>query len=177
MTTKYIGIDPSSSSTGVCIIENNDFDIFSIRPNKKETDHHARIYQIADKIEEVIDSEAGVVVEDLSSLRSMSGEFGFADRLEILGAIKYVCLKSGGKLYCCHPKTLKMFVTGRGDSHKREIKKAILTDYNIAVRNSDEADAVGLAMIGKACFDSDVRWTLKNSQLSAIANFSQFNHF
>ena len=43
---------------------------------------------------------------------------------------------------------MKKFVTGKGTADKDQIQASLLTEWDIAINQNDEADAAGLALYG-----------------------------
>lgn len=104
-----------------------------------------------------------VFIEDYAF---MSRSIRLHDSIEFIGCVKqwlYWDLRVKG-IGVVSPTTLKKYVTGSGKSPKSIIVREVHRKWGVEVANDDEADAVGLARLCGAFFDSKWPAQLKYEQ-------------
>lgn len=150
MTSKILGIDPSLTATGFCLLKNNRLFLQQVyRPKNTGTD---RLFEIEKKIEEVIASTAPdiVVIEGYAYARTKQahqmGELGWAARrtMENLKNMYHY------EWFEVSPNSLKKFATGKGNSKKDTIMLYIYKRWKVEIVDNNIADAYILAKIGQA---------------------------
>jgi Holliday junction resolvasome RuvABC endonuclease subunit len=100
-----------------------------------------RLKYIKDKLQKILVTyDADILVMEGYSLESKNTPFALG---ELGGIIKMTCAELDIPFYVAPPNVLKKFVTGYGGASKELIK----THYKL--KNSDVADARGLAELGK----------------------------
>jgi crossover junction endodeoxyribonuclease RuvC len=88
-----------------------------------------------------------IVFEDLSFGSNMPGA---SERTGLAYLIRYSLWARKQRFVLVAPKALKKFVTGSGIAEKNTCMLHVFRRFGISATNDHEADAVGLAFIGRA---------------------------
>lgn len=148
----YVGIDPSLTATGICILPPNGkpiLDTIRTTPHSQKTKYH-RLKYIATDIGERVSrlGDVFVCIEgpflNPKMLNSVSGliEVGYAIREKLFwGGIPFRVVP---------PSSLKKFVANNGAAKKELILKRVLQLWDIDTDDNNQADAAGLAHFAKA---------------------------
>lgn len=140
-----IGLDLSLTATGLARYEDGTTTYCTVpgegtgllRMIGIEKDVLAKIYPM---VKLVVCEELAFTRNDPSS-QERAGLAYFLRRNFFQNCVRYILVA---------PNTLKKFVTGKGNAEKSLMLREVYRRWDIAVDNDNEADAVGLCMIG-AC--------------------------
>ena len=155
---RIVGIDPSLSRTGVCIIAGDSTTAYSVKaPNKLGMFQRQRM--LVDGVRQYLRLGDVVVFEDFGISARFAPSGRFCERIELCGMLKLVC-PAVTKLpwLSLAPTMLKSFVTGKSGAHKAEMLEAVRTKWGVAVQNDDEADAFGLARYAQAMLNQEPKY-------------------
>ena len=156
---RVLAIDPSLSSLGYCIFEDGLlYDFGVIQPLNKADEQHIKLYQLANRLQQIIDEENidKVVLEGLS--------FGsISSSVRILGAIYFQIL------ILCHinnleweefaPTAVKKSATGSGKAKKPDMWKALpeklqqKIEVEFKAKNSGKFDICDSFHLGKYYYE------------------------
>lgn len=111
-----------------------------------------------------------VVYEDYAYGKSGRGGFGATfDIGELGGVVKLLLFERGFDVLCISPTSLKSIIAGHGHAKKPEIVKQLRDRYGIQVAQHDEADAVGLLLIGEMrCASNNIPQDLRKRFASVL---------
>jgi len=147
---RVIGIDPGLVCTGVATVDKGKVETFPVKTRRTCSDA-ARQYHIVDSILRYVVPGDVLIFEDFA----MSGKFQpsgkFVERIEIAGALKFVCQRKTGLPFLqCRPGHLKAFAAGKASAGKDEVRKAVCGELCRMPNKitTDEADALALAILG-----------------------------
>ena len=151
---RIVGIDPSFTRTGVCILDNCQTDtphptFYSITSSKKYSVFE-RQKQIVNNIKNLLHVGDVVIFEDFAISARFSPSGRFCERIELCGMLKLIspCITKLPWLVIA-PTMLKSFMTNKSTAHKIEVINAVKSQDIIPVKqdiNDDEADAFVLAL-------------------------------
>jgi Holliday junction resolvasome RuvABC endonuclease subunit len=150
--TVYIGIDPSLTGTGVCILDA--YGGHSVRTIKTTPKTHPNIYRRIDCIVNAITEIAGrhadprICIERVFvSPKNMNSQ----QHLIVLGYMIRRMLFWGGLMFIeVSPMTLKKFVCGNGKAEKSMMLMRVYQHWDVSADDDNQADAVGLAHMAQA---------------------------
>lgn len=152
---RLIGIDPSFSRTGVCVIDGDAVTFTSIKSDKSLSIFD-RQKQLLRGCKQLLQKDDIVTFEDFSVSARFAPSGRFCERIELCGMLKLVCpMITKLPWLCITPSMLKSFATGHSTCHKEEVMKAITEKWGMVAANNDEADAYVLARYTKAVFDNE----------------------
>ena len=145
----YIGIDPSYSSTGLIIL-NDDAKIVkqeTYKFNKKGVDTEDRLIMVKEKlIDPVINMHDGDIIKVCMEGPSYSSKGSHVLQMGALNFfIRYWFRVGGVDITILTPNELKKFVTGKGNCKKDLILLKVFQKWGIEFTCDDLADAYGLA--------------------------------
>ena len=147
---RYVGLDPSFTNTGVCIIDGDAVDTFSIRTSPKDP-VFTRQKQACVSVCKLLHPGDLIAIEDFGMAARHSPSGRFLERIEMCGMLKLLMgQKTRAPWFSCSPDILKMFITGRGTAKKEQMVEAVRYIWNQNVKNDDEADAFALARLCQA---------------------------
>jgi len=163
---KFCGIDPSLSSTGVCITNNEESDYlesFAIKSTKRG---EARLIEIRNKV-------TSILVEHKPNYIFYEGyAFGARGRVfdlgELGGVLKVKLFEEEYKFFIVPPTVLKKFIIGKGIAPKDLMREYVYRAYgkgSEVLKTTDEVDAFALCQFGIAI---EVR--LNNKKLDLAKN-------
>jgi Holliday junction resolvasome RuvABC endonuclease subunit len=165
---RYVGIDPSLSRTGLCIIDDAGIEARSL-PTSRKLSIYDRQLQIVKSAAAQIRAGDIVVLEEFGISARFAPSGRFVERIEICGMLKFLLPKvTGLPWFSVPPNLLKKFVTGKASSKKDEVISSVRDNWKVMVNNDDEADAFGLAAYARSVFTGDRKF------LHLIAKFLQF---
>jgi Holliday junction resolvasome RuvABC endonuclease subunit len=163
-----VGIDPSLTSAGVAILKNGQPTHVS---HHGFAGHNGATYQtrsrrIRHQCTNVTRAalthgqpDLVVIEEHPYAVRISAGEF---DRSGLWHGIYGAIDAREIPIVVIHPGTHKKWLTGRGDAKKRDIIDNIAEWWtDLAIANDDEADALGLALIGAFHLGDPMPFTVK----------------
>lgn len=140
----FIGIDPSLTGTGICIIDRNCKLLSSSL--------------IATKAKDTIEVRYSVIIENIKTIDNLHSSIiaiegiGFGCRgqgmFQLAGlhyVIRYFLWKRKIKFMIVPPTTLKKFVTGKGNSKKELMLKTVYKKWGMDFDDNNVCDAYGLA--------------------------------
>ncbi len=164
---RYLGLDLSLNSTGVAEISETHLEHYRWRP-PEDMRGAERLAWYDKKITMLLHgcSYTAVVIEGYAYGRSnrahQAGELGGVIRLALWR-------NRPGAVYVVAPSTHKKFVTGHGGSPKALIPLHLFKRWGLTVEQEDEADAVGLALMGVYRHSRGLEEGLINPQREALA--------
>ena len=143
-----LGIDPSLTATGLCLclayqVTQPPRLLLTITTSQMGL---ARLRTIADAVAYNAESAMLTVMEGISM-----GSRGMLDQLAGLHWLIRDRLITEPLIVA--PSQLKKFVLGSGKGEKSMMLREVFRRWNIVAANDNEADAAGLAMIGRAYLD------------------------
>ncbi len=165
---RFVGIDPSFSRTGVCILGQN-YSFFESVNSDKKANTFARQKQIVHSICALLQKNDIVTIEEFGISARFAPSGKFCERIELCGMLK-MCIPIKTKLpwLSITPSMLKSFATGKATSHKDEVMEAISKRWGVTPSNNDEGDAFVLAMYTKSVLQDDV---LEKKRLKKFLEF------
>ena len=149
---KVIGIDPSLTTTAVCVSSADDgwFEMNTFKSSPVGYHVADRIKRYLDFSREIVDqceehSVTLVLIEGFvftSAQASVQGEFGGILRCKLLAAFP-------GLVHEVAPATLKKFVTGKGNASKVAMAGAIAHRDGVEFDTDEAYDAFGIAQMAR----------------------------
>lgn len=176
---KFIGLDLSLTSTGVCSFITNPVALITrvIKTSNKLT--YAQRYN---KIIESILSEYSISTITSTFIEGYSfGSFGKSSSMSYLielgGILKFKLYREGINYVIVPPTLLKKFISGKGTSKKEDIKLHIYKKYGQEFESSDAADAYALVAMGVAydCGKSINGKNLTSAEIECISRLREMN--
>lgn len=149
---RVVGVDASLTATGVAYCIQGKFDCHVIRSFPADGSVRDRIKAILASFEDTLLYRDIVVFEDFGMVSKFSrSSRNSTDRLELLGAMKFIASRKTGLPYLIvTPTSLKKFFTGNGGASKAEMKRAASSIVGKTIRDDNIADAIGLVVFGRA---------------------------
>lgn len=153
-----LGVDPSLTSSGLCILEADGYVPFTMKP-KSTLRGAARLAWLRDSVE-------GFVVENCPSPTLIClegyayGAKNQAHQLGELGGVLRVWIYEqgfAGQTVVIPPTLLKQFVTGRGNAKKEEVMRDAFKVWGVEGSN-DQVDAFALAAMGWSFLGGGPPW-------------------
>lgn len=185
--TRVLGIDPSLTCTGWAIRVDGKVISGHIATDKLRGPR--RLAYIRDQIAEVIEKyqPEKVAYEDYAMGKAKGGNGRIFDIGELGGLLKTLIWEQGIPVVMVAPTCLKRFLTGKGNpgakgrvrmtdaQKKAQIRLALQRYFNLLVPQNDEADAVGLMLMGeiKAGVTQAPQDELLSIRLDAITQCSE----
>ncbi|MDR1945990.1 MAG: hypothetical protein LBQ51_02330 [Desulfovibrio sp.] len=163
---RFVGIDPSLSRTGFCALSDG---VTVIRHKVTSVKNPVldRQVEVVTAAREFVQKGDIVLLEDFGIAARFALSGRFVERIEICGMLKLVLPAiCAVPLLVVPPTMLKSFVVGNGRADKEAMVKAVESKWGICVSCDDEADAFGLAALGRAFFNGE---KIKTSVLSKFA--------
>lgn len=141
----FIGIDPSLSSTGLCVLDQGGgqaiLKTMPCSPNKGAQRLYDMEGMMVSELQRFSHLPALVAIEGYAF-----GSFSQRERLGEWGGVLRLCLY---KLHLPYvevpPSTLKKYVTGKGNSKKNQILLAVYKKWGVSCKDDNQADAYSLA--------------------------------
>ena len=179
--TRYVGIDPSLTRTGVAILETGLVTPISITSSNK-TRPDVRLFRIVSEVSKYLKHGDVVVFEDFGFGGRFNRNSGkLIERLELLGMLKLRAMQiTHLPILTALPSWIKKFLIARGSRvSKDDIVKEVRERWCISVANDDEADASGLALLACAALGGPlpVETCLRKPQSKAVQDFLEINKF
>jgi crossover junction endodeoxyribonuclease RuvC len=166
-----IGIDPSLVETGVVGVRNGKVEFSHLVKSKKIGDtpreEMERIRNIVDEIIFIIEkyNPAIVVMESIAFMAHNT------TALAQLCGVNYMVRDAVYKnhlLYMVTPTGLKKFITGKGNCQKDLMLLETYKRYKISFSNNNSCDAFGLAKIGEALINKDLKLPKHQEEVISI---------
>ena len=149
-----IGIDPSTTATGIAMLKNGEYYLSEvIKPNKK-LDVTLRSFEIAEVIQECLavncqEKIEKVVIEKVYSFNRQ----GLEVQNRLIGMIEFVLCELNIPFEYAHPSEINKLwnipqSTKKCKVNKKELTiKAVNEHFKLNITSNDEADAISLAML------------------------------
>ena len=166
---RVIGLDPSLTSFGVGYLtvfpEPSEFRLWTESSEilKPRVTGAQRLLWFYEKITQVIVHADLVVVEGYAYSQGNA----MAKMGELGGVVRMAIYESGVPWGDVAPTTLKKFITGKGNAKKDQIMLEVYKRWGFDKATTDEADALGLAMMG-ATGVYDLNTGLPKTNLEAL---------
>lgn len=144
-----LGIDPSLSSTGICIMSDDGLviDSIAIQPISKGSERLAVFHQSLKII---------IAKYDIHDIRAFIEGYAFGannqrEALGELGGVLRLELYDGNiPVVVVQPTALKKFATGKGNADKILMGVQLMKEFGLEYPTSDQTDAYWLALFGRA---------------------------
>ena len=177
---RIIGIDPSLSSTGVCVLEHGKSPLLRSIKTKRSQSVFERQRETVGALRYVLSKGDVVVMEDFGVSAQYQPSGRLFERIELCGMIKLVAPSiTGFPWFLATPSMLKSFVAGKASARKEDVVKAVKDVWKIPVGNDDEADAFGLSRYAVAAFTEETKYKTKTAKFlsysSNVANFKRLS--
>jgi crossover junction endodeoxyribonuclease RuvC len=157
-----IGIDPSLCESGVVGIRNGKVVFSHLVKSKKAGDtpilETERLRTIVDEIIFILDKHKPSVVTMESIAFMARNTTALAQLCGINYMLRDVIYKKY-MLYMVTPTGLKKFITGKGNCAKELMLLETYKKYKVSFTNNNSCDAYGLAQIGDALINKDLKLT------------------
>ena len=159
---RIVGIDPSLSRTGLCILEDGETPVTaSIRVDSKDS-IFKRQRSIVEEVRLQLTRNDVVVLEDFGVSARFAPSGRYIERIELCGMLKLVAPAITRLPWLSvAPTMLKSFITGKSSAHKCDMLQAVQSQWDVQAANDDEADAFGLARYALAAIDQEPMYTRK----------------
>lgn len=164
-----LGIDPSLTSTGLCLLDSEDLLTYS-RIKSGNLRGVERLVYIRQQLIEFINGKGTQISIGVLEGSAYGGKGRHHEIGEAHGVIKLTLHELGVRnTFIAAPSQLKKFGTGKGllkdEEKKKLVLEAVCREFNIVPEklNHDEADAIVLAQIGLALLDPN-NYTKKHQQ-------------
>lgn len=144
--------DLSLTGTGFARAEGDKTSFDTLRPPKGVANGMARLHWILRSVYSRAETADLVVFEGLSY---GSNDPSAQERSGLAYLIRYELWYNQRPFILVPPSTLKKFVTGKGNAEKSIVIREVFRRYGCECGNDNEADACGLAVIGK-CLAGDL---------------------
>lgn len=147
---RIVGIDPSLSRTGICIIADADVQTYSVTGSSK-LNLFQRQRALVNGVLRHLKRGDVAVFEDFGISARFAPSGRFCERIELCGMLKLASYAvTNFPWLSLSPTMLKSFVAGKSSAHKEDMLEAVRTKWSVPVQNDDEADAFGLARYAQA---------------------------
>jgi crossover junction endodeoxyribonuclease RuvC len=140
---RILALDLSLTGTGWALWENGLS--FGTLEMKKLTGM-ARFDAIVNRVLLLAEGSSLIIMEGLSF---GSNDPSAQERAGLAFTIRYKLWQAGKSFKIVAPTSLKKFVTGKGNAPKEMVIKEVFKRWDIDAGNNNEADAIGLLMIGQ----------------------------
>ena len=154
---RIVGIDPSFTRTGMCILEGENHSFLSI-----SSDKHLNTFDRQKAILSGVCSNLKkydiVMLEEFGVSARFAPSGKFCERIELCGMLKLVLPKMTYLPWLSiFPSMLKSFATGKSTAHKEDVLDAIEKRWKVKPANNDEGDAFVLAQYTKSVIYEDLK--------------------
>lgn len=155
-TIKAVGLDPSLSSTGLCVItpagEIKTELIRSLPMGGSPEDRVGRYSRLLSQLRfrlnlHNVSAGSVVVVEHYAFAAKFGKVF---DRCEFGGLLRYQLINDGYRVVEIEPTVLKKYATGKGRADKAEVVSVASLVVGRPISSDDEADAINAAHVAAA---------------------------
>jgi len=148
-----IGIDPSLTSTGICVMSEHG----NILSTKAITSYFTGVRRLKDFKEQIIDMCQYVAgLKEKTSVFIEGYSFGSIGRKEFIaelgGTIRLTLHEQELEFIDVPPTVLKKYITGKGNADKVAVGVAVMKQYGEGFDTTDQTDAFVLCQIGLAYF-------------------------
>ena len=160
-----IGLDLSLTATGIARFENGETTFTTLRSNDTGME---RLLDIEARVLDCIYPHCRlVVVEGIAFSRN---DPSAQERAALHYFLRRNFFQNSARYVLVPPSTLKKFVTGKGTAEKSLVMMEVYKRWRLSAGNDNEADAIGLAMIG-ACLLGEMG-TQNEAQREVLATIS-----
>ncbi len=148
-----IGIDPSLTSTGICVMDEEG----GILSTEAVTSKFSGVKRLSDFKKQVIAMCQYIAGLDQKTVVFIEGySFGSVGRKEFIaelgGTIRLTLFEQEVEFIDVPPTVLKKYATGKGNADKVAVAVAVMKQYCKEFPTTDQTDAFVLAEIGRAYF-------------------------
>jgi len=146
-----IGVDPSLTSTGICVMDERGkiLESLAIQPDNKGIERLASFRRV---FKELISRIRLTNIDIVAFIEGYA--FGANNKREALGELGGVMKLSlyydGVEMVVVPPTVVKQYVTGKGNADKIAMALAVQKQYGHEFPTTDQTDAFALAEIGRA---------------------------
>ena len=146
---RVLGLDASLRSTGYAYTQNGTLVSGVIEPGKLTQSW--RLCYIRNQLSKLLQkaSPSLVVLEDYAMGAGGRNNNNVFKMGELGGVIKLYLWESGVDVLLVAPTTMKSVIALSGRADKKDISRALASRFDINVTQHDEADAVGLMLVGE----------------------------
>ena len=153
---RVVGIDPSLSRTGVCIISDAGVRTTSVKAACRAAGMFRRQRELVSGVCNYLMRGDVVVFEDFGVSARFAPSGRFCERIELCGMLKLVCpAVTRLPWLSVAPTMLKGFVAGKSSARKDDVLAAVRRRWEVPAKNDDEADAFGLARYALAVLNGE----------------------
>jgi Holliday junction resolvasome RuvABC endonuclease subunit len=165
---RIVGLDLSLTRTGIAILSEAGYAEVRDITTRAAQLLPTRINTVLAEVTKVCAyPEPIVIIEEHLRAPRMSGKA--YDRAELAGVIKQFLWNSAITFHMVHPKTLKKYVTGKGNEGDKDlILHLVAKKMGVETRNSDQADAAALADFGYHIFSDVPRRQLAQYEIDVL---------
>ena len=171
MKHNILGIDPSLNSTGFCYVD-MEGNVHTGRIKPKALRGVPRLIFIRNCVDQIIKN--GVLKKNPFTMVSYEGYSMGSQQTrsysmgELGGVLQVHILENNLQLLIVPPRSLKLFVAGKGSADKSFMVDKIAELWHYNIQQHDEADAFGLYQFGCAFADARVRRAYRAQQKEAL---------
>jgi crossover junction endodeoxyribonuclease RuvC len=151
---RVMGVD-TSTKTGYVILDDEGGVVnVGVLNHKPESNRFARFHKYVREIAELVDAYGVdlVIIEGYS----YAGKFNNSLQYELGACIRMKLFEDGTPFVEVQPTSLKKFVTGKGNCKKDLMLLNVYKRWDFDTSDDNEADAYGLAQMGRAIKGHDV---------------------
>lgn len=161
---RFLGIDPSLTSTGLALVE--DGRVVDLRRISSKRKGHDRIEDIVCAINTLADPATQVGIEGPAMHAKGSATvqiFG------LWGVITHELWRRGHNYYVVTPSGRCRYATGRGNAAKDQVLAAVIKRYvDVDVTGHDVADALVIAAMGARHYGEPLEASLPEANQNAL---------
>jgi len=147
----YLGIDPSLSATGLCLL-NNELELMDWRLLKVEPGHPKRLLKYHDYLYNYIESSIRqsegrlrIGMEGYAYGAGKGSGVGMIFNIgELGGVLKAACQGHEISILSPVPTQVKKFITGSGRAEKEEVEKEVRKDYGFKIKHGNKKERLDL---------------------------------
>ena len=146
--TRFIGIDPGTNKTGICICKTGETPHISvIQAEFPKASIDMRITSITHQVLDLIKGAptALVVIENPFGIMGNGRQL-----LELVGILKYTLTEMGHRVYTVPQTTIKKFATNSGRAEKSDMVLKAFKEFQIDGAGEDGVDAFWMCKFGEA---------------------------
>jgi crossover junction endodeoxyribonuclease RuvC len=166
----YLGIDQSLTSPGFALVTpGTNVPVLRWHLRTGQLRGGERLNEIYYYLDTMLKDRGPVVLAALEgySIESQNRPF---DLGEVGGIVRLCLTQHKVKYLVVSPKSLKKFVTGKGDADKEKMRWATKKKWSIDIDQNDECDAYGLAKVAQTY---DLRDTVNRAELEVLHTLSE----
>lgn len=183
---RFVGIDPGLTVTGISIYADGQMECRSVKSSLKDGTVFERQLLLLKRIVSLVEPGDVISLEDFGLSGRFTPSGRFVERIELLGMLKFLLPKRTGLPFLmASPGRVKKIVAGKGTAKKDEVVSMVRGFFRKKVKNDDEADSYGLAMLSffgvrfpmtrTEFHDGEVSVDLNKKRVEAIREFQKEN--